>query len=264
MKDFSVSPFPGMNPYLEGPVNWSDFHATFIHALREAINEVLPEAYAARVNELVMMVTPELPARKSVEPDVLISRMPSRESLSTAPESTAVLEPVVLANIEMLDPYTEAYIEILRLPEEMPVTVVELFSPTNKYGEGRGAYLDKRNRLLRTNINLFELDLIRAGPRLQLSSSPPEDDYLCYISRANERPNCDVYSWSVRQPLPVLPLPLRTPDPDIHVNLANPFQVAFSRGRYGRFIDYSAQPPAPRFSEADRSWIQRITGTNIT
>jgi hypothetical protein len=31
------SPFPGIDPFLEGPAYWSDFHATFINYWREAM-----------------------------------------------------------------------------------------------------------------------------------------------------------------------------------------------------------------------------------
>jgi hypothetical protein len=246
-----------MDPYLEGPSQWSDFHSTFIHALREAIGDLLPEPYFARVTELVMMVTPELPARRSVEPDLFVGRGRYASEITGGSESqTAVLEPLMLENIELLDPYTEPFIEILRLPDFEPVTIVELFSPTNKYGDGRGAYADTCNRLLRTPVNLFELDLIRAGPRLRLSRPVPDDDYLCYISRGNHRPACEVYNWSIRQKLPALPVPLKDPDPDIRVDLAQAFKVAFSRGKYGRFIDYTQSPRLPAFDEADSEWVR--------
>jgi len=42
------SPFPGMDPYLEDPAFWSDFHHTFIGCWREAIADALPEPYEAR------------------------------------------------------------------------------------------------------------------------------------------------------------------------------------------------------------------------
>ena len=43
------SPFPGMDPYLEDPAFWADFHAAFLTYLRDAINERLPDNYEARV-----------------------------------------------------------------------------------------------------------------------------------------------------------------------------------------------------------------------
>ena len=39
------SPFPGMDPYLENPAIWSDFHPTFINYWREQIADVLPDNY---------------------------------------------------------------------------------------------------------------------------------------------------------------------------------------------------------------------------
>ena len=38
------SPFPGMDPYLEAPGFWGDFHHTFISSWREAIADALPES----------------------------------------------------------------------------------------------------------------------------------------------------------------------------------------------------------------------------
>ena len=46
------SPFPGMDPYLEGYL-WPDLHATLIHAIRAAIAAQLPEGYVARIDQYV-------------------------------------------------------------------------------------------------------------------------------------------------------------------------------------------------------------------
>jgi hypothetical protein len=45
-----------MDPYLEDPAFWPDFHFTFIGCWREAIAEVLPEAYEARLDETIVSV----------------------------------------------------------------------------------------------------------------------------------------------------------------------------------------------------------------
>ena len=37
------SPFPGMDPYLEDPAYWSDFHAAFLTYWRDAIADLQPE-----------------------------------------------------------------------------------------------------------------------------------------------------------------------------------------------------------------------------
>lgn len=48
------SPFPGMDPYLESPVYWPDFHLRFINYWCEAIADLLPPNYEARMDELVI------------------------------------------------------------------------------------------------------------------------------------------------------------------------------------------------------------------
>jgi hypothetical protein len=257
--DFGFSPFPGMNPYVESVVNWSDFHSTFIHALREAINTQLPKPYYARVHELVMMLGPDSTGPKVSEPDVFVGRGPGRTgSPNVSSAGAATLEPLTLAHIERLDPHRELTIDIIRLPEQNVVTVVELFSPTNKYGDGRAEYSKKRRLLPQTPANIVELDLLRRGRRMPLSKPLPPDDYYAFISRGDRRPMCDVYHWSVRDLMPVLPVPLRPPDADLLIGLAEPFKVAFSRGLYGRFVDYSQAPPPPAMLSEDLAWMARL------
>src|SRR5262245_47251803 len=48
--------FPGMDPYLEDPAFWADFHLTFIGCWREAIADQLPETYEARLDETIHLV----------------------------------------------------------------------------------------------------------------------------------------------------------------------------------------------------------------
>ena len=47
------SPFPGMDPYIEDPFFWSDFHATMMGVMREALNSLLPKKYIAAVERHV-------------------------------------------------------------------------------------------------------------------------------------------------------------------------------------------------------------------
>src|ERR1700683_5376010 len=63
------SPFPGMDPYLEDPAFWSDFHLTFIGCWREAIADVLPDPYEARLDETVHLVQMPEEVIKLIYPD---------------------------------------------------------------------------------------------------------------------------------------------------------------------------------------------------
>lgn len=256
------SPFPGMDPYLESPAHWSDFHPTFIQTLREALNDVLPPNYVARIDEEIVMLEPEPYDRKKAEPDVAVIHDPlvARSHGAGAAIAERATSPVTLENVESLDPHTEVRIDITRLPERQVVTVIELLSPTNKSGDGRGLYLEKRHKLLRRPINVVEIDLIRAGRRLRLNRPLPPAHYYGFISRADRRPKCDVYAWTLRDALPALPIPLLAPDHDVHANLAAAFDLAYARGRYERSVNYAEPPPPPALSAKDAEWVAETAG----
>ena len=256
------SPFPGMDPYLEHPAYWPDFHATFLPALREQINAVLPHHYVARIEEEIVMLQPEA-LRRHARPDVLIDRDPLEPiggPRGRGGGAVAQLEPETLHNVVDLEPQTHTEIRILHLPQRDVVTVVEVLSPTNKEGDGRGIYIEKRNRLVHSSVNLVELDLLRAGRRIELEEPLPAGHYYALISRPERRPECQVYTWTVRQPLPVIPIPLKVPDPDVHVDVAAAFRTAYERGRYERLVQYEGQPPGPGLNGADVDWASGLAG----
>lgn len=256
------SPFPGMDPYLESPTHWSDFHATFIQSWREAIADRLPNNYFARIGEDVVLIQPEPPIRQGRIPDVLVGRDVLRSGDGgTAVAARARVEPTQFTNIDYLDPHTEAYIEIVGFPDQEVVAVLELLSPTNKSGDGRGFYLEKRQQLLRQKVHIVELDLTRAGKRLQLDRPLPQGDYYAFVSRSDHRPYCDVYPWTVRDPLPPIPIPLLAPDADVEINLSDAFRVACQRGRYERLIRYEQAAPPPSFAGEDAEWVVRIAAS---
>jgi hypothetical protein len=74
------------------------------------------------------------------------------------------------------------------------------------------------------------------------------------VSRAERRPDCDVYAWILRQPLPRLPVPLESPDPDIWIDLASVFATAYDRGRYARRLR-DEEPPRVPLRDEDRQWV---------
>ncbi len=187
------SPFPGMDPYLEHPGSWPDFHHSFITYWCDALADALPANYEARIDE--------------------------RVNLEQAPWELTKQVPLVI-----MDPEEQAYIKILHLPDRRLVSVLELLSPTNKEGTGRADYLIKRNALLKQDVHLVELDLLVGGHRLPMRRALPSGDYYAFVSRWERRPNCEVYAWTLRQALPTIRIPPRAPDPDIQSNLAEVFQ----------------------------------------
>src|SRR5207302_4006542 len=103
---------------------------------------------------------------------------------------------------------------------------------------GRVAYMAKRRDLLHHGVNLVEVDLLLSGHRLPMLAPLPDGDYYAFVTRWPGNDRCDVYGWSVRQPLPTIPVPLRPPDADVPLDLAAAFRAAYDLGRYSRLLRY--------------------------
>ncbi len=248
------SPFPGMDPYLEDPAFWADFHHTFINYWREAIAAVLPEPYAARVDETVQFVQMSEEVIKLLYPDVAVTRARKRVRRTPRQESrTAVLEPTVIPH-QLVQQVRQGRIEILHRPERSLVAVLEMLSPTNKTGEGFAEFCAKRQAILQRKVHLLELDLLLGGQQLPLARPLPAGDYYLFLSRADRRPDCEVYAWSLRQALPVIPIPLKAPDGDVEVDLQAVFRQVYERGGYGPLIRYG-RPPLASVADRDRRWV---------
>ncbi|HKM53973.1 MAG TPA: DUF4058 family protein [Isosphaeraceae bacterium] len=83
--------------------------------------------------------------------------------------------------------------------------------------------------------------------------------YYAIVARGPKHPLAEVYRWTVRDPLPSLPIPLREPDPDILIDLAALVTRVYNLGRYARTL--RRDPPLPEtalLSPVDRSWIESV------
>jgi hypothetical protein len=246
-------PFPGVDPYIEAQGFWPDFHASFITYLRDVLAENLPSNYEARIDERVNLV--ELPAEKlkRIKPDLAVSRG-ELSGLGSVSTGVATLEPVTIPLV-IEEESRETYLEILHRPNRMLVTVIELLSPSNKEDPGRALYLAKRNSLLHQPVHMVELDLLTRGQRVPLSKDYPAGHFFALVARANRRPDCQVYAWTMQQPLPSIPIPLFLPDPDLWISLEAVFSLTYQRGRYAGSLDYAG--PVPDWIDAEgRRWIQ--------
>ena len=151
----------------------------------------------------------------------------------------------------------QRWIEIRRKPDWVPVAVLELLSPSNKLGHGYEEYLYKRVSMISRSIHLVEVDLLLGGRRLPMARPLPTGDFYVFVSRTERRPVADVYSWSIRDRLPTIPIPLVSPDPDILLDLARIFAAVYDRGRYDRSIDYQVPLPLP-LGTSDRMWAEEV------
>ncbi|MCI0637800.1 MAG: DUF4058 family protein, partial [Gemmataceae bacterium] len=228
----------------------------FLDCWCEAIADVLPPHYDARLDESVNLVQMSPQVIRLVYPDIAVSRGRQRTKRARAKDTgTLLLEPVTIPH-EFLEEVRQARIEILHRRDRRLVAVLEMLSPFNKSADGFVQYRNKRKTILLQKVHLVKLDLLVGGQRLPHAEPLPAGDYYAFISRVENRPNCEVYHWTVRDPLPTIPVPLRAPDADIHVDLAKVFRATYRRGRYARSLAYSAPPSAPLGNDNVR-WAAR-------
>jgi hypothetical protein len=254
-----ASPFPGFDPFLEDQGYWREFHTKYLSNMQDALAERLPDAYEVRIEERLSLdyEEHEVPHR-DVQPDALIVRSSPPSRARSAPSAAATLEPVLLTlPSRRMEEVIEKRLAIRRFPNRELVTAIELLSPSNKRAPGERLYNRKRLDLIHQDVHLVELDLLIGGARLPMDDELPPGHYFAFVSRAEDRPLSETYAWTIRDPLPTIPIPLKEPDPDIMLDLASIFATVYERARWGRSIDYAAPLDVP-LSKEDRAWAEEL------
>src|SRR4029077_18301422 len=138
--------------------------------------------------------------------------------------------------------FRENFLEIYEAEQEPHlVTCIEVLSPSNKRGGKKGwkLYLRKRNALLLGKANLVEIDLIRGGRRMPMVEPWPKSPYYLLVGRESRAPYCRVWPVYFNQPLPEIPVPLASPDPDLSLAWKPMIEAVYERPGYARRLDYS-------------------------
>jgi hypothetical protein len=150
-------------------------------------------------------------------------------------------------------------VEVREAGTDTLVTAIEILSPINKRpGPERQKYLRKRRELLRSEAHVMELDLLRGGERSPLETPLPPASYYVTLARANNRPYVDVWPIQVTGRLPVLPVPLSAPDPDVPLGLGAIVQAVYERCGYATRIDYRQPAPPPPLEAEQQAWIEQL------
>lgn len=251
------SPFPGMDPYLEGEM-WQEFHETLAGAIRAQLMPQLAPKYVALLAKRYVVERPalgvfDMPGSHTIYPDVHVVEPPSRR-IAELPYSAMAIDEPALEVASFMD-MPQLSVEIRDIAQRRLVTIIEILSPANKYGEGKLEYNQRRVELLRTDTHLLELDLLRQGMRITLQGDVPEAHYYVYLSRRQRRPFTQVWPIDLRAPLPRVPVPLLPPDHDAILGVQAAVRSCFDLVGYERLLDYSAPPPPPKLGPAELTWV---------
>ncbi|MBI3326080.1 MAG: DUF4058 family protein [Nitrospinae bacterium] len=255
------SPFPGVDPYLESPRYWQDFHERFITYAAETLQPQLPERYRARISERLVLEATE----RVMIPDITVVRRPvPRPPVAEAGDRATAVEveadePTIFAGLA--DDLREPYIEIIDRAGQRVVTVIELLSPVNKRpGEGRNRYLEKQKEVLRGGANLVEIDLLHEGehtvvvPRLNIERHEPFHSLVC-VWRATNPLYCELYFVRLQNRLPRIRIPLLPEDNDVLMDMPAICTRCYDAARYDLDLDYTQLPPI-ELSPPDQAWSE--------
>jgi hypothetical protein len=244
-----------MDPYLENPAIWPDFHVTFLVSFREVLNKALPPNYVARIDRYVWVDDAEGEELRLVaKPDAFVSDPLAREA--SAP--SAVLAAPATVTLPAPGRKGKAYLRIIDHESHRVVTVVELLSPSNKRpGKDRDAYLLKREEYLESPVHFVEIDLLRSGLRPPVQGPVPPADYYVIVSTTSDRPRAGVWHFRLRDPLPTIPVPLAGNDRPALLSLRDAFGRAYDLGGYAREVDYS-RPAEPPLGASDAAWAEQL------
>jgi uncharacterized protein DUF4058 len=245
-------PFPGMDPYLERPAIWADFHDSLITYTRAALQPLLRPRYLAVGADRLYVIESERPIR----PDLAIV---STGLPTPATPAVAMLEPDAPAVFELWrEEIREPLIHIIEpAAGNRIVTAVEVLSPTNKTpGPGRDSYLEKREEYWASGTSLVEIDLLREGePTVRVAMAKLQTlkpwHYLVAVTRRWPSRQ-EVYPIPMTRRLPRVAIPLATDDKDITLDLQAVFTRCWEEGPYPELLRYEQPTPGSLTPEEAR------------
>jgi hypothetical protein len=243
-----------MNPYLEQEDVWQDFHDRMIPAIGDVISPQVSPHFFVKIQE--HLYVRELPADKRIRigsGDVTLAAAPKHGISGTGVVAFSAPHEIILPQVEFDN---ETFLEIHDRKKREVVCVIELLSPANKKaGADREQYLAKRRNVLYSWVHFVEIDLLRGWARMP-GKNAPKSDYCVMVSRYNERPLAGYWPIDLRDPLPVIPIPLRKPVPEARLDLQSVLHQVYDRAFYKDHI-YEGSP-TPALRGKDLAWARRL------
>ncbi|MBI4790089.1 MAG: DUF4058 family protein [Chloroflexi bacterium] len=242
------SPFPGMDPYLEGS-EWTSVHTELSSEIARQLAPKLRPKYIVRTTRRFVTEMPEDIGivAASIYPDAGVLDTKPRTLRETRAGAT-MAEPLEIATV-IPERVPQVTLEIRDVAQRELVTAIEVLSPTNKHSEGYLEYLDKRRRVLYSRAHLMEIDLLRTGRRVPMQEPLPPAPYFVFLSRAERRPITQVWPIPLNTRLPAIPVPLLPGDPDVPLDLQLALNTVYDALNYDLSVDYTRPPEVPLESE---------------
>lgn len=244
--------FPGMNPYLEHPDLWPEIHPRFVNALARLLQQEVSDRYNVIIRKRVYRVSGE---------DSLVVGQPAQDTCSSANGSSS--QQPIPTYIAVPQTIQEDYIEIVDHQVGTTVTIVETLTPQKKRpGRGRENYEQRCEAIFGGDTHFVEIDLLRGWEPIS-AYGPSDIDYRVLVSRSDQRPKAEMYTWQVNAPIPPLTLPISRPQDGAGaqafctVNLKQALDNACAGSTYDFSINYERDPIPPLHPEAAQ-WLAAL------
>jgi hypothetical protein len=114
--------------------------------------------------------------------------------------------------------------------------------------------------LYEAGVHLLEIDLLRRGQRPFTHPRIPPCHYLITLTRRFAT-MADVWPLQLPDRLPLLPVPLRDPDPDVVLDLGAVLPAVYEEAAYELSIDYTQPPPPPELEPNITTWLRELLAT---
>lgn len=276
MPESASAYFPGIHPTLNSLLQqpdggWKTFHAYHLIDLADALNAILPEPYVARPEDSLQIRAYDEDGDQSrriqTTADVLISGRVS----DTVPGPGTVADDSVLTlplNVMIADEDDLTGLVIYDTGNRQPITRLEVLSPANKApGTHHRDYLLKRQAVLQNDIAFVEIDYLHERrptvARIPVYRDADPGAYPYHILVARPHPSLEdgtvsVYSFSLLDELPVIPVPLRGAEA-IRLAMTSVYHRTIQRRPLRQLIDETAEPVnMHRYTESDQAQIRRM------
>ncbi len=250
------SPFPGMDPYLEGYL-WPDVHSALAHKIRQQLAPQIQPNYVARIEISVIEDESFLSEMAGQYPDIEVRKTrhpatPDDIPRGVGPVITAAPMTLSLPDVRL------THVDIRDVAQNQLVTSIEIISPVNKREPHLSRYRQKRHRIRQADVHLLEIDFLRRGTRVwEYDGMPDHAQHLVVLTRSGTR-QMEIWPIGLADQLPVLPVPLRPPHDDVALDLQAAITALYDEAYYHLSIDYHQAPPPPECSEREWEWMRGL------
>jgi hypothetical protein len=216
------SPFPGMDPYLEGQ-EWSDCYQRFATVISDHLMAQVRPHYVVR---LAITIASDLPLEQE--------RMARLVTVEIRETNTHRL----VTSIELLSPVNK------RKPG------------LTKFLEKRARLQEAGVHLV--DIDLIRRGKRPVTPPSFTEMHPlAKAHYSVMLTRAKAN-QIELWPIRVQEQLPTIAIPLRPTDQDIPLDLQAVFTAIYDKAGYDLSLDYSQPPPLPAFDDVTQNWVSEL------